>query len=574
LAVLPHQTVQKRRVDSPRREILQEMGMQFLEFARICERLEGIPGRLDMIEEVAAVLPRLGDDELPVFVRFVMGRVFPDWSTNKLGVGPNLLYDAVAYVVGTKRETVREAINAIGDAGRAVEDLLARKEQTSFFVQELDLVDVYREFGRMAAAGGQRSQREKLRVAQGLFGNARPLEGRYLTRLMLEELRIGMGEGNVRDAVARAFDIDVRLVEHAHQAMNDLGEVALLARRDPGALARVTIEPFRPVKMMLAQAGTIAGQLTDHGEVAVEYKYDGSRFQFHKQGDVCRIYSRRLEEVTESLPDIARQLQEATDHDVILDGEAVAVRDGRPMPFQFVIRRFRRKHEVDAMMEKIELVPRVFDILYLDGETLMDRPLGERRTILEEVLGAHVAEQFRVGDAAAAEAIYADALALGHEGVMVKVLDSPYTPGVRGRLWVKVKPGVETLDLAVVGAEWGEGRRAKMFGSFLLAVQDQGRLLPVGKVATGITDETLAELYTLFKDSVIARSGKEVTLEPAVVFEVGYSEIQTSPNYESGYALRFPRFVRVREDKSVDEVETLDTLAERYGGQKNGQGSL
>lgn len=548
--------------------------MQFLEFARICERLEGIPGRLDMIEEVAAVLPRLGDDELPVFVRFVMGRVFPDWSTNKLGVGPNLLYDAVAYVVGTKRETVREAINAIGDAGRAVEDLLARKEQTSFFVQELDLVDVYREFGRMAAAGGQRSQREKLRVAQGLFGNARPLEGRYLTRLMLEELRIGMGEGNVRDAVARAFDIDVRLVEHAHQAMNDLGEVALLARRDPGALARVTIEPFRPVKMMLAQAGTIAGQLTDHGEVAVEYKYDGSRFQFHKQGDVCRIYSRRLEEVTESLPDIARQLQEATDHDVILDGEAVAVRDGRPMPFQYVIRRFRRKHEVDAMMEKIELVPRVFDILYLDGETLMDRPLGERRTILEEVLGAHVAEQFRVGDAAAAEAIYADALALGHEGVMVKVLDSPYTPGVRGRLWVKVKPGVETLDLAVVGAEWGEGRRAKMFGSFLLAVQDQGRLLPVGKVATGITDETLAELYTLFKDSVIARSGKEVTLEPAVVFEVGYSEIQTSPNYESGYALRFPRFVRVREDKSVDEVETLDTLAERYGGQKNGQGSL
>jgi len=574
LAVLPHQTVQKRRVDSPRREILQEMGMQFLEFARICERLEGIPGRLDMIEEVAAVLPRLGDDELPVFVRFVMGRVFPDWSTKKLGVGPNLLYDAVAYVVGTNRETVREAINAIGDAGRAVEDLLARKEQTSFFVQELDLVDVYREFGRMAAAGGQRSQREKLRVAQGLFGNARPLEGRYLTRLMLEELRIGMGEGNVRDAVARAFDIDVRLVEHAHQAMNDLGEVALLARRDPGALARVTIEPFRPVKMMLAQAGTIAGQLTDHGEVAVEYKYDGSRFQFHKQGDVCRIYSRRLEEVTESLPDIARQLQEATDHDVILDGEAVAVRDGRPMPFQYVIRRFRRKHKVDAMMEKIELVPRVFDILYLDGETLMDRPLGERRTILEEVLGAHVAEQFRVGDAAAAEAIYADALALGHEGVMVKVLDSPYTPGVRGRLWVKVKPGVETLDLAVVGAEWGEGRRAKMFGSFLLAVQDQGRLLPVGKVATGITDETLAELYTLFKDSVIARSGKEVTLEPAVVFEVGYSEIQTSPNYESGYALRFPRFVRVREDKSVDEVETLDTLAERYGGQKNGQGSL
>jgi len=374
------------------------MGMQFLEFAQVCERLEGTPGRLDMIEQIAAVLPRLDDEELPVFVRFVMGRVFPDWSTKKLGVGPNLLYDAVAYVVGTKRETVREAINTTGDVGLAVEGLLAKKEQTSFFIEELDLTGVYRELERMAAVEGQRSQREKLRVAQRLFGNARPLEGRYLARLMLEELRIGVGEGNVRDAVARAFEVDVRLVEHAHQALNDLGEVALLARRDPDALSRVTIEPFRPVKMMLAQAGTIAAQLEDHGEVAVEYKYDGSRFQFHKVGDVCRIYSRRLEDVTESLPDIANLLLEATDHDVILDGEAVAVRDGRPMPFQYVIRRFRRKHGVDSMMEKIELVPKVFDILYLDGETLMDRPLAERRKALDTVLRAHVAPQFPAAD--------------------------------------------------------------------------------------------------------------------------------------------------------------------------------
>ena len=185
----------------------------------------------------------------------------------------------------------------------------------------------------------------------------------------------------------------------------------------------------------------------------------------------------------------------------------------------------------------------------------------------------HTRPQFLVRDAASAEAIYTEALDLGHEGVMVKVPSSPYTPGVRGRLWVKVKPGVETLDLAVIGAEWGEGRRAKMFGSFLLAVQDQGRLLPVGKVATGITDEVLADLYALLKDSVIARSGKEVTLEPKVVFEVGYSEIQASPNYESGYALRFPRFVGVREDKGVDEVETLDALVERYRQQNIRQGS-
>ncbi len=548
--------------------------MQFLEFARICEHLEGISGRLEMIEEVATVLPRLDETDLPIFVRFIMGRIFPDWSTRKLGVGPNLLYDAVAYVAGVKRETVVEAVNRTGDVGLAVEELLAKKEQTSFFIQELELLDVYRGFERMAAAEGQRSQREKLRVAEGLFGNARPIEGRYLARLMLEELRIGMGEGNVRDAIARAFGVDVHLVEHAQQVINDLGEVALLARNNPEELSRVRIRPFRPVKMMLAQAGAIADQIAEHGTVAVEYKYDGSRFQFHKVGGRCRIYSRKLEEVTESIPDVARRLMESTDHDVILDGEAIAVREGRPMPFQYVIRRFRRKHEIGSMMEQIELVPQVFDILYLDGESLVDRPLSERRRYLEESLHDHVAPQFRTGDPARAEEIYADALNLGHEGVMVKVLDSPYTPGVRGRLWVKVKPGVETLDLAVIGAEWGEGRRAGMFGSFLLAVQDEGgRLLPVGKVATGITDEVLADLYNLFKDRVIARSGKEVTFEPGVVFEVGYSEIQTSPNYESGYALRFPRFVRVRDDKSLDEVETLDSLAERYARQKGQTGS-
>lgn len=545
--------------------------MRFMEFSRYCEQLEGISGRLEMIDLVSGVLPSLTDEELPIFVRFIMGRVFADWSPLKLGVGPNLLYEAVANVAGTKKEVVRENINTLGDAGLAVEQLFATKEQKVIISpEELDLIEVYRDLERMAVAGGHRSQREKTRVAERLFANARPLEGRYLSRLMLEELRIGMGEGNVRDAIAKAFAVDVALVEHAHQAMNDLGEVALLARRGADALAEVKIELFRPVKMMLAQQGTITERIEEYGDVAVEYKYDGSRFQFHKQGDTCRIYSRRLEDVTASLPDIARLLMAATDRDVILDGEAIAIKDGRPMPFQYVIRRFRRKHGIDAMMEEIMLVPRVFDILYLDGETLIDLPLSERREKLEEALSEHIAPQVRTADATAAEGIYAAALDLGHEGVMVKVLASRYLPGIRGRQWVKVKPGVDTIDLVVVGAEWGEGRRAGVFGSFLLACQDEGRFLPVGKVATGLSDEMLAELYALLKDRVIAQSGKEVTLEPEFVFEVGYSEIQTSPNYSSGYALRFPRFVRLREDKGVDDIETLDAVRERYRQQKNG----
>ncbi len=538
--------------------------MHFLDFARYCERLEGMSGRLEMINLVSEMLASLSGEELSIVVRFVMGKIFPDWSPLKLGIGPNLLFEAVGYVVGKRKEAVVEEISRTGDAGKAIEHLIATKEQTSFFIQELETSEVYREFEQIARMEGKRSQREKMLAIRKLFGNATPLEARYLARLTLEELRIGVGEGNVRDAIARAFQVDPALVEHAYQAINDLGEVGRLARQGEASLRDVHIELFRPVKMMLAQQGSIAEMVEEHGRVAAEFKYDGSRFQFHRRGNESRLYSRKLEDVTKALPDVLRHLMEATDRDVILDGEVIAVKDGKPRPFQFVLRRFRRKYEVASYVEEIELVPHVFDILYFDGKTLIDEPLRERRTCLEQALSSYIAPQLQSDTISELETFYHQALNAGHEGIMVKDLDSRYSPGVRGKNWVKIKPEVDTLDLAVVGAEWGEGRRAHFFGSFLLACRDRGRLLPVGKVATGMSDETLAELYDLFKDLVIATSGKEVTVEPVIVFEVGYSEIQQSPNYESGFALRFPRFVRVRPDKGVDEADTLESIRQRF----------
>ncbi|HVP25935.1 MAG TPA: ATP-dependent DNA ligase [Methanomicrobiales archaeon] len=543
--------------------------MLFREFAEICERLEAISGRLEMINLLAGELPKLDDRELPVFVRFIMGRIFPDWSPLKLGIGPNLLYEAVAYVVGKKKEAVETKVSAEGDVGRAVELLLAGKTQTSFFSEDMTIGDVYAACEEIALSEGKKSQREKLLAVRKLFANVRPLEGRYLARLILGELRIGIGEGNVRDAIAKAFSVEPAEVDHAFQAMNDLGEVARLARQGKDALAAVHIEIFRPVKMMLAQQGSIPDMVAEHGRVAAEYKYDGTRIQFHRKGNEVRVYSRKLEEVTKAIPDIVTKLTAATKRNVILDGEAVAMKEGRPMPFQFVLRRFRRKYDIEAQAEKIELVPYVFDILVLDGETLIDLPLKDRRKRLEEALTAHVAPQEVSDEPAALEKFYNAALDAGHEGVMVKDLESRYQPGVRGKHWVKVKPEVDTLDLAVIGGEWGEGRRAHFFGSFLLACQDRGELLPVGKVATGISDEMLATIYEAMKDLVVSEKGKEVVFEPQVVFEVGYSEIQASPNYESGFALRFPRFIRVRDDKGVDEIETLEALASRYQKQKS-----
>ena len=543
--------------------------MLFIEFSRCCERLEGISGRLEMIDVISRELPSLSADELPIFVRFVMGRIFPDWSLTQLGIGPNLLYEAIGYVAGVKKDEVVEKINVTGDVGKAVEDLLAIKSQTTFFHEELDLVRVYHDLMTIAAQEGKKSQREKLLSVRRLLGNAHPLEGRYLARIMLEELRIGVGEGSVRDAITKAFNADAALVEHAMQALNDLGEVARLAKTGPDALRDVHITLFHPVRMMLAQAGTIPDMIKEHGEIAAEFKYDGSRFQFHKRGNWCRMYSRRLEDVTGALPDVIEQLLGATDHDVILDGEVIAINGDRPMPFQSVLRRFRRRHDVAEASVAIKLVPHVFDILYLDGETLIDLPLSERRKKLESVIHFFIAPQVVSADQTVIGQTYQAALDAGHEGLMLKVLSSPYSPGQRGKNWIKIKPEVDTLDLAVIGAEWGEGKRAHVFGSFLVACQDQGKLIPLSRVATGFSDEQLAEVYDLLKDSVTAKSGKEVTFEPVLVFEVGYSELQVSPTYQGGFALRFPRFVRIRDDKGISEIETLESIRDRYQRQAN-----
>ncbi|HJJ98973.1 MAG TPA: ATP-dependent DNA ligase, partial [Methanocorpusculum sp.] len=503
--------------------------MLFREFAELCDRLETISSRLAMIDVLSGFFSSLSEEELPVFVRFMRGKIFPDWSSEKLGFGPGLLYEALAYEIGKKRQVVISAINSSGDTGRVVEDLLKKREQMVFFSEDLDLLEVHARFLQMANTSGRKSQQERMRSAQYLLSNASPLEGRYLSRLMLEEMRIGIGEGVVREAVAKGFAVPVETVEHAHQALNDLGEVALLAKTDPAALAKVRIIPFRPVKMMLAQAGSIVDMVEAHGCLAAENKYDGSRFQFHKAGGRTAIYSRRLEEMTASLPDVVKMLSAATDHDVIIDGEVIAIQNDKPMSFQTVLRRIRRKHGVTDAVDAIHMQPRVFDILVCDGETLIDRPFSERRKILEHVMKDFVAPQMVSDSPEEIESYYHTALNNGNEGIMLKVLGSPYLPGNRGKLWIKIKPEADTIDLVVTGAEWGEGKRAKMFGSFLLACQDEnGGLLELSRVATGIDDALLAELYDLFKDKIIAEHGKVVVFEPDVVFEVGYAELQKS----------------------------------------------
>lgn len=533
-------------------------------FAELCKKIESVKGRLDTIVLLSNAIQEVDHTDIPIFIRLILGKPFPDWSPLKLGIGPNLLYESVAYVTGRTREKVLSTLNSVGDLGKAVEEMLESKSQTSFFSEELTLAEVYSSFEAIAQAEGGKSQKERLRIIQRLFSVATPLEGHYITGILLDDMRIGVGEGNLRDAIAKAFNVDPGLVEHAQQVLNDMGEVALLASQGEEALSHVSLELFHPVRMMLARQGTISDIIADAGIIAVEYKYDGARFQFHKQGLTGRMYSRKLEDVTNSLPDVVSMLLSATDHDLILDGEVIAIKDGRPMPFQTVLKRFRRKHGIANAVEEIKLVPNVFDILFLDGEMLLDRPFSERREILTKVLRQFVTPQLVSGELTEIEQYYHQALDDGHEGVMLKLQNSRYTPGMRGKDWVKIKPEVDTLDLVAIGAEWGEGKRAHVYGSFLLAARADERLIPVSRVATGLSDEQLTWLYETLKDEVVRSDGKMVFFEPRLVFEIGYSEIQQSPNYEGGFALRFPRFVRVRDDKDIREANTVGDIEERY----------
>jgi DNA ligase-1 len=502
-------------------------------------------------------------------VRFVQGRVFPAWDDRKIDVGPSLLYDALSLAGDATAEEIEKRVAETGDIGDVAHEMEFSGQQT-FGTSERSLSDVYASFERLASKEGEGSQETKTRELGNLFMDTSPNGAKYLARLVLGEMRLGVGEGTVRDAVVEAFDVDAELVERGIMLTNDTGEVAEVARDDGDeGLASLEMVVGRPVKPMLAQTTTVENVFADldANEAIVQTKYDGARVQLHF-GDETRIFSRSLEDLTDSLPDIVERVDEVVgDGSHILDAEIVAVGDEGPLPFQEVLRRIRRKYRVEEMRDEVELELYVFDILYDDG-AVIDEILEERTDRLSDAVEEEaVARTSVVGNHETVRREENTALELGHEGVVVKKPGSTYSPGRRGKNWLKIKPEPETLDLVVTGGEWGEGRRASLVGSYLLSVlsEDDG-YETVGKVATGLTDERLEELTERFVDGglVISEDGKEIQFKPAVVFEVGYEEIQSSPVYSSGYALRFPRFLGVRDDKSVEDADTVERLERIY----------
>jgi DNA ligase-1 len=554
--------------------------MEYSVLSDVYEKLESTSAKLKKTDILAELFSKTPPELLPKVVLLSIGRVFPSYSQAELGVATQLMLRAISKATGFSTRKLEEMFKETGDLGLTIEKCIKDKKQTILFKKPLTVEKVFDNLQKIAFATGAGSQERKLNLIAELLVSAKPEEARYIVRTVLGELRIGVAEGIVRDAIAKAFNVDAKLVETAWNRLPDYGEIAKVAReRGNAGLKKVKLEVGKPIQVLLAEkAPNLEEAMEKFENVGIEWKYDGARCQIHKKDDHIWLYTRRLEDVTNQFPDLVKLAKKGLKvKECIVEGEILGInpKTGKPLPFQKLSQRIQRKYDIDEMIKKIPIQINLFDVVYVDGKMLFDEPLRKRREILERIVDVipgkfQLAEQLITKDLKKAEKFYRDALEAGQEGVMVKNLDSKYQPGRRVGYWLKVKPLMETLDLVIIGAEWGTGKRARWLSSYILACRDPdtGKFLSCGMMGTGLTEEQFQKMTDTLKPLIIEEKGRSVKIKPKVVVEVGYEEIQKSPNYESGYALRFPRLIRDRTmDKGPEEADTIERVEELFKSQ-------
>ncbi len=548
-------------------------GMRYMELVDVYEKLDSTTKRLEKTTILADFFRKIGGEDpelLPVVTLLSLGRVFPTWSEEELGIASKLLMNAMALVAGVRPEDVEDMMRDAGDIGTAAELLLGKKKQATFFTVPLTIQKVHSNLMKIADISGNRSQYKKMEILRELFSSASPEEAKYITRTVLEELRVGVGEGTIKDAIAEAFSVEKGVVERAHMLTNDLGLVSEVAKEEGvEGLKELSLKPGKPVKPMLAQLSPgIRESVEEMGWALCETKYDGIRVQIHRSGDEVNIFTRRLENISNAVPEIIEYIEEALPHeDFIVEGEIIVTKDGKPISFQYILQRVRRKYEIEKMREQVPLKLYLFDVLYYEGPQI-DTPFEDRRKILESMVDVmedklQLSNQVKATpeDIWRAEDLFTESLKGGHEGIMIKDPHAPYMPGIRGKKMLKRKAEPETLDLVVVGGTYGKGKRAHFIGSYLLAVQDENNeLKTIAHAATGLDDQMLLELSEMVEPLITKKTGRRVEIVPSIILEIAYSEIVKSPEYESGYSLRFPVVKRVREDISIEDIDTVERI--------------
>ena len=516
----------------------------FASLASLARRLEATAKRLEKRTLLASFLRSLKPEEVASAVHLVVGRIFAETDARSLNVG---------------WATLRRALEG--------------KRQTTLLAEPLSILDVARGFAAIAEAHGSDSMRERRRLLDSLLGRVASEDRDILLRIVFGEMRIGVNEGVMLEGIADAAGVELEAVRSAHMFLGDLGRVAEIAlTQGLAGLLASRLRLLSPVKPMLAEMAEDPMEvLAEHGgETAIEFKLDGARIQIHRVGDEVRIFSRRLSDVTESLPEIVAFARGLSARLFILEGEVVAVdHSGKPLPFQDLMRRFRRVHDIETASQEVPLRLYLFDLLALGTESLIDAPYEERWLRLARLVPADVLTPRKIARTKETiETFLHESLAAGHEGLMAKALGSTYTVGKRGKKWFKIKPA-DRLDLAIVAAEWGSGRREGWLSNYWLAVRDEatGGFQMIGKTFKGLTDAEFEMMTARMKTLADSEERWGFHVRPEVVVEVAYNEIQRSPHYPSGFALRFARIVRIREDKGPADVDTYARLKQLYARQ-------
>jgi len=565
-----------------------------IRLAEAGERIAATTKKLEKIAIVAEYLKSRTPEEASVSAVFLSGRPFPVWEESTLQVGGRVLWKIVAELSGNSEAELTAAYRRRGDLGAVAGDVLPNRPRDA----ALNVLQVESKFREIAAARGPAV---KVALTRELLSQATPLEAKYIVKIMTGDLRIGLKESLVEEAIAQAFGETLGQVQRANMLLGDVDETVKLAAAKQLGAAKMRL--FHPLGFMLASPTESAEHALSYFQNAlVEDKYDGIRAQAHCSKGEVRIFSRTRDEITESFPELPDALA-GLPEDAILDGEIVAwsyeegSANSRALPFSTLQQRLGRKQVSEKLMRQVPVAYLVFDILYAGGELLLEHPLLEREKILDALLAAPRkaptspriaggqarfefggdvyqsntrvirAPVFQTSTPHELDQLFAAAQARGNEGLMIKDPESPYTPGRRGKAWLKLKRELATLDVVVTAVEYGHGKRIGVLSDYTFAVRDGEKLVNIGKAYSGLTDVEIAELTHWFLEHTVEDQGFRLIVEPKIVLEVAFNNMMRSDRHESGYALRFPRIVRLRPDKSPEDADTIERAREIYESQ-------
>src|ERR671914_1142856 len=552
---------------------------EFSHFVDMCEKVRQTASKNAKVAAIAEYLIKLkgqdgGDTSLAAAVLFMSGAIFPKGSGLTLNVGFNTIMRSLSEIARLEPEEIQKIYLEHGDMGALAEYVVSKRQQSPLMAQQLLLPDLHDQLRKIAGAVGSGAAEAKRKILTGLLINSSPLEAKYLIKIAAGELRVGVVEGLVELAIAKAFGRDVHAIRQAMLLSGDIAQVALLAKKD--ALSTAIMKPLVPLSFMLADVMFSAEEIEQYYNkpLICEFKYDGIRVQLHRFGGNVKMFSRKLEDVASSFPEIISAVS-SIPSEFILDGELLAYRADRPLHFQELQKRLRRKAVTDRLMAEIPVVYVPYDMMYLNGQSLIDRPLTERKKLLSQIrfkepiidLGYRV-----VSTAPEIACAFKESRDAGHEGLVVKELESQYYPGKRGRHWTKLKHELDTIDVVIVIAEYGHGKRAGTLSDYTFAVRDEydsGSLKTIGKAYSGLTDAEIGKMTEKLRSITIRDEGYRLIVRPEIVLEVAFDSIQKSDRHNSGFALRFPRIKYIRTDKTLSDIDTREKVQRIYERQSH-----